>query len=157
MNHLSDEEIQAYLLGEKLQDNKQVTEHIRNCKICQEQVAAYRLIFGGLTEDEGMLLPADFPEKVVQKVSVRFRATERIREPLLIGLTAVFAIATFLWMIDIEHFLQLCNRLVHTVATSLINELPFLSHINLTMLISTLVILLLINVFDSILQNIKHH
>jgi len=157
MNHVSDEEIQAYLQGVELANREQFSEHIRKCEFCREQVAAYLMVYESLENDEGMLLPAEFSEKVVQKVSVRFRSAERIRESLLIGLTTVIALVTFLWMVDIKHFFQLCKNLVHTVIISLSYGLPFLNRINLTLLISGLLIFLFIILLDNILHNIKHH
>ncbi len=157
MNHVSDEEIQAYLVRGTLSNREHFFEHLRNCELCRKQLAAYRVVYETLKNDEGMLLSADFSEKVVREVAGDTRTNERLREFLLIGLSALVSIGTFIWMINLQHLFQIGKTLVHSITTTLVTEIPFLNRINLSLLISGLLILLFINLLDNVLHTMKHH
>ncbi len=67
MRHLTDTELQI-LADQREKADAALEVHLNSCRLCQDRLKNYRAMFSTLSEDGGMLLPADFAETVMQRI-----------------------------------------------------------------------------------------
>ena len=156
MTHLTDDQLQAYVTGELTDNIAEVKAHLRSCPKCQQQLAAYRMVFEGLADESGFMLSADFTDKVVKKAA----ATNALRDNIIeIGLlAAALAAAVFLvvYTFDLTHLLQEMVKESRTIFSATMKNLPFLSRENNLPILIALVILTLVTLGDRLLFPFKH-
>lgn len=75
--HLTDEEIQRFLLDEQ-QSNNNMTDHLRVCNDCKEKVATYELLFAGIVEQEKPSFEFNLAELVVAQLPKKQVAADRL-------------------------------------------------------------------------------
>jgi len=65
MNHLTDEQLQAYLDGSPVEDIKTIEKHLETCELCRAELARYRSLSMALSEDVGFELAPNFAADIV--------------------------------------------------------------------------------------------
>jgi anti-sigma factor RsiW len=66
--HLTDFEIQDYLDGNRSTSRSDIREHLNACKVCRQKVAEYQQLYSNLADDQNLVLPNDFADRVLAHV-----------------------------------------------------------------------------------------
>ena len=88
--HLTDEEIQQYLLEAQLAGSN-TGRHLTTCKDCQEKATAYEMLFAALKQEEQPAFTFDLVEEVVAQLPKQPIAVQKDHFPALIILSLVIA------------------------------------------------------------------
>ncbi len=105
IEHLADDEIQAYVDSERrgsAESENSVGQHLKSCAQCRERVEQYRVLFEQLADSDELHLPAGFARKVTLSLPP-FAAKQRrsrIRAALGAGLLPFMTIVSLLMLID---------------------------------------------------------
>lgn len=65
MKHLTDLELQLYLDGSLLPDNKEIVFHLAGCDICKQELERYKTVYAELTNEDEAVLSANFADNVI--------------------------------------------------------------------------------------------
>ena len=106
--HLTDDDIQTYLDGESVRENKEIVEHLDSCKTCRSRLAQYRSLYVGLKDDSGFELPADFAERVTSSIGLsKSEASHKSYSNVLVTIMGFLAIiGAIIYFVDIPAILK---------------------------------------------------
>ncbi|TFG97777.1 MAG: hypothetical protein E4H13_10585 [Calditrichales bacterium] len=91
-NHLSDEDLQAYLDAQTASEKDSIEIHLSKCAECRSQLQAYRQLYGILETDTAMGLSPDFATRVISTIAAKPEHQVQKQENALI--MAFFMIAS---------------------------------------------------------------
>ncbi|KPJ59365.1 MAG: hypothetical protein AMJ46_11560 [Latescibacteria bacterium DG_63] len=102
MNHLSDEDIQAYLEGEAVAKKARVENHLRECPACRRVFEEYRNLYDALADEECFAPAMDLAEQTLRKLRIAEK-DKPLREYLdtvvgALGITIALAVAAWAYV-----------------------------------------------------------
>jgi hypothetical protein len=147
-DHLSDEQIQAYLDGQTSIDITKIEEHLKFCQACQKNLGLYREVYTSLETDHLPVLPKNFSKGVVLAVSGK---SERLWQKLESGFILSFfliSIALCIYFLNpLPQILEAGSSIIR-LGGGFLNDIIALFNGNISLMIIALVILFLIEVLD---------
>jgi len=148
--HLTDDEIQDYLDGNRSLSNAAV--HIALCERCRRELSRYKYLFNMLGEDPGFELDSSFSERVMSKIVYRpFLSTAEIVLLLFCLLSSVF---TSFYFLGLNRVIEpLFRVLIKTTKIpgllfSAVKGLLARADLNVSIVIYSSITLLIIFIFD---------
>lgn len=95
MIHLTDEKIQSYLDGD-LSDGEieQVDAHVKECLLCQNEIASYKALYSSLGKECGFELDVHFSHHILDDIEKQY--SENIQEKLFTVFMALFGVIAVL-------------------------------------------------------------
>ena len=70
IKHLTDEDIQAYLTGEAGQRKTIIEAHLQQCKFCQSELEAYKLVLSEFNAEPSQMFSIDFEDNIIDKIQI---------------------------------------------------------------------------------------
>lgn len=148
-DHLTDEQIQAYLDGQMAaRDKTPIDIHLHACARCLHELMIYRDLYSSLEQDSLPELSADFADRVVSKLKSSGQTWwDKMESGFIVSLTLI-TLATSLYFVNPLPWLT-------NTGMSLLNSLPaygssLLEKLNgnLPFVLVALLIFFLIELFD---------
>ncbi len=151
MKHLSDAELQAYLDREASISREEMEAHLHACAHCRSNLAAYRRLYGGLKDETGFLLSANFADAVAARIEKRGERKADLLELSLIVTALISGLAAVLYFFDPGAVFK--NLLQQGVAgiSGLMRGIPLLQGSSLHILLFTAAILALVGILDKMI------
>lgn len=151
MKHLNDAELQAYLDRDPFLSREEAEAHLRACAHCRSNLAAYRRLYGGLKDETGFMLSANFADAVAAKIANRGDRKADLLEIGLIVAALVAGMVAVLYFFDPGVFFK--NLLQQGIAgvSGALRSIPLLQSSSLPILLFTAVILALVGVLDKLI------
>ncbi len=112
-NHVTEDEIQAFLDGTSPERAEQIRRHIAGCPVCRAQEAAYKSLYRDLAVAPELDLPANFASRIADAASVK-NASALFSPVLDIVIIAAAVISTFLaiiFFVDIKALTDTMSRI----------------------------------------------
>jgi hypothetical protein len=163
-DHLTDEEIQDILDGNRSQVEPSRKHHLETCDTCQQTLKQYRALYAHLESDTGFKLPKHFAKSVVAKLTSEssspfsFPASEVI---IIVAGIAIALGAAFLF-VDLKPFFNFIARIslprLGFNASFMAPIKNMLSDLNGSLILLPFAGLALLSValFDRFIHKIKH-
>jgi anti-sigma factor RsiW len=84
MNHLNDQELQAYLDGVISDKQEKIEQHIKSCTRCQNSLRAYQEIYRVLKNEPMPHLSVDFAAEVAADMKSKIENRSQLKETILL-------------------------------------------------------------------------
>ncbi len=98
MKHLTDLELQLYLDGSLLPDNKKIVSHLAGCDICKLELERYKTVYAELKNEDEAILSASFADKVIAALPEKKQSFAFLNsESFMYATAAVMMIITVLY------------------------------------------------------------
>ncbi len=147
-DHLSDEQIQAYLDGQPSINTIKIEEHLKICPTCQKNLELYQEVYTSLGTDLLPALPKNFSKGVVSAVSGKSESLWQKLESGLILSFFLISIALCIYFLNpLPQILKTGSSIIG-LAGGFLNDLIALFNGNIPLMIIALIILFLIEVLD---------
>jgi len=147
-DHLTDEQIQAYLDKQENYDSKTTKDHLNVCMSCRRRVEEYGELYTALNTDLFTSLPKNFSEQVVSAVSDPQESRWRFFESGFIIAFFLFGIAASIYFVNpLPFLLNVANNIINNLGGYVTKYLPELNG-SLPIFVVAIVILLLVEVID---------
>ncbi len=158
MNHLTDDQIQAYLDKNKLENLNDIEDHLQVCQKCRFNINTYRQIFTALSnEDELPVLSNNFSFTTISKIEKANEKKWNIFENILITLTFIVSISLSIYFFDIVNFASYFREIDFSLFTGFAKELVNTLSPNFIYLFAALLITIVVELLDrfKIQQSVK--
>lgn len=162
INHLTDEELQAYLDSDLSENRDAILSHINKCNHCQLQLAAYQRVFDEVSLKPEEMFSLDFDDNILRKIKTKELKKLRLKNYMLRSLTLISGSIIMIYYLFkfriIDVVIQsiivniIGNKKILMFSVNLIEKLD----INLVTIISAIVALLIFGLFDKILLFSKY-
>ena len=120
MNHLTDDQIQAYLDKNKLENLNDIEDHLQVCQKCRFNINTYRQIYTALSnEDELPVLSNNFSFTTISKIEKANERKWNIFENILIALTFIVSISLSIYFFDLVSFASYFREIDFSLFTGL--------------------------------------
>ena len=145
MNHLTDDQIQAYLDKNKLENINDIEDHLQVCEKCRFNINTYRQIFTALrNEDELPVLSNNFSFTTISKIEKANEKKWNIFENILITLTFIVSISLSIYFFDLVSFASYFREIDFSLFTGIGKKLittlsPYVFYITTAILITTII------------------
>lgn len=151
MKHLSDAELQAYLDRDPSLSRAEIETHLHACAHCRANLAAYRRLYGGLKDETGFLLSANFADAVAAKIAKQGERKADLLELGLIAAALISGMFGILYFFDPGIFFK--NLLQQGIArvSGALHNIPLLQGSSLHILLFTAAILALVGILDKMI------
>ncbi len=113
VKHLSEEQIQDFLDGNRSASEKGLKKHLESCAVCKKTLAQYQNLYLGLKQEPEFQLPSNFAHTVISRLPQMEKALARFQvSDIFIGITGVAAlIGALIYFIDIKIFADLIAKI----------------------------------------------
>ena len=147
-DHLSDEQIQAYLDGQLSINTNKIEEHLESCPGCQKNLMVYREVYTSLGTDHLPALPKNFSKGVVSAVSGKSESLwQKLESGSILSFFLISIALCFYFLNPLPQILKAGSSMIHFVG-ELFNDALAMFNGNVPLMIIALVILFLIEVLD---------
>ena len=116
MRHLTDDEIQAYMDGSAPTLDPDLKTHLETCRLCQDALRQYRMLYEGLADDTVYEIPPDLAQTVVSRLGLE-PSSRRAAFPADVVLVAGAIIAAVAVALNFLDFMPLLGPLLALRAT----------------------------------------
>ena len=106
MNHLTDDEIQGYLDNSFVEDKDKITEHLKFCPTCKQQVEAYENVYSSIHTEPDFVEPINFADKIITKIESSEDRKYRKWETILLFFTIIQGFGLALYFIDYQKLIS---------------------------------------------------
>lgn len=151
MKHLSDAELQAYLDRDPAQLREETEAHLHACAHCRANLAAYRRLYGGLKDETGFLLSANFADAVATKIAKRGDRKADFLEIGLIVAALISGVAAVLYFFEPGDVFKTLLQQGIAGISDLMRSIPLLQGSSLHILLFTAAILALVGILDKMI------
>jgi hypothetical protein len=147
-DHLSDDQIQAYLDSQEIIDKELIEEHLKYCSSCQKNITFYRELYKSLDYDLMPSLPKNFAKQVISGIS----GTEdsrwyKFESGFIISFFLISIAAVFYFINPLPQLLELGSSIISNTGGFISKWLSVLNG-NIPLIVVAFVIFLLIEVVD---------
>jgi archaellum biogenesis protein FlaJ (TadC family) len=157
MKHLTDEEFQKYLDKDSSINRTEINTHLEKCKACRTQYLAYKSLYGGLSNETGFMLSANFSDKVVGQLKNQKEKRTQFFEGILISVAIIISLGIT------AYFSNLDRLLFSLFEPNISNMEVFFQHFGSLLsgksfiVLFALLILIIIGFADKLIFRFKHH
>ena len=162
--HLTDEEIQNILDRNASSENLILRNHLKKCKICQNKLEEYQLLYSGLKKDPGFELSRNFEKSIISRLETEEASHSlfSLKESILIAVGILITIGITLYLVDLKFIVEIITRItlpkMEIQNTFLSPIKDFISNLNIKfgLLASAGLALLATGLVDQLIIKLKH-
>jgi hypothetical protein len=155
MNHLTDDEIQEYLDKSFVENKDKITEHLKICPVCKQQVEAYKNVYLNINTEPDFVTPVNFADNIVSKIESKEDQKYRKWETILLFFTIIQGFGLAFYFIDFKKLisnLSFGDSNLFSVVTEKINGLE---NGLFPILVFAIIIIVFFGILDRILDQLK--
>lgn len=164
LRHLTDDEIQEFLAGNKPKKQEWLSLHLKNCDVCQRHLLRYQNLVTALEKEVEFNLPADFSISVIKKIATESveSSQNRLLNFILVAAALLIGMGTALFFTDLKPMLDTFKPLTEMQKYFNFNWLPILIkyvdglNLNIGLLGFALLILSVVSAIDHFILQSKH-
>lgn len=156
MRHISDQDLQHYVDGDKSVNRLEIEDHLRICNFCQVNLSAYKQLFSGLKNEAGFMLSANFADAVVSRVEGKSDAKFDLFEIGFVIISALIGLGLLVYFTDLGANISNILAAANTGLSSTVKEIPFLSSGKIQLFAFAALIITLFGFLDKIILQMRH-
>ena len=148
MNHLSDEQLQAFLENKNLIGSDEIQEHLKSCEICKINLNAYQKIYDVLKSEPIPELSPDFVQMTIGKLKNTKEKKWILLENITISIMFVISLAISVYFLDYLNVIIFFKEIDFSLLTGIGKRVINVLSPNIIYIIAALLITISIELID---------
>ena len=148
MNHLSDEQLQAFLENKNLIGSDEIQEHLNICEICKINLNAYQKIYDVLENEPIPELSPNFIQMTVGKLKNTNEKKWTLLENITISIMFVISLAISIYFLDYLNVLTFFKEIDFSLFTGIGKRVINVLSPNVIYIVAALLITISIELID---------
>jgi len=148
MNHLSDEQLQAFLENKNLIGSDEIQEHLNSCEICKINLNAYQKIYDVLESEPIPELSPNFVQMTVGKLKNTNEKKWTLLENITISIMFVVSLAISIYFLDYLNVLTFFKEIDFSLFTGIGKRVINVLSPNIIYIVAALLITISVELVD---------